>query len=129
MPADTQPPKIDRPLPPQPGAIELIEEVADLSAGLGLGFMSFLGAIPGLLPAVALTVAALAILAIPMVVVGIVVGVVYLVFRAIARIAGHAASLFRAPEPERVEPGRVEPAPAAPELTRRLPVKGPHAMV
>jgi hypothetical protein len=126
MPADTQPPKIDRPLPPQPGAIELIEEVADLSAGLGLGFMSFLGAIPGLLPAVALTVAALAILAIPMVVVGIMAGVVYLLVRAMARIAGHVASLFSAPapEPERVEPARVEP-----ELTRRLPVKGPHAMV
>ena len=57
---------------------------------------------------------------------GIVAGVVYFLFRAIARIAGHAASLFSAPapEPERVEPARVEP-----ELTRRLPVKGPHAMV
>jgi hypothetical protein len=126
MPTDTQLPKIDRPLAPEPGAIELIEEVADLSAGLGLGFMSFLGAIPGLLPAVALTVAALAILAIPMVVVGIVAGVVYLLVRAMTRIAGRVASVFRRPA---AEPEPSEPAPATPELTRRLPVNGPHAMV
>jgi hypothetical protein len=93
--------------------------VADLSAGLGLGFMSFLAAIPGLLPAVLLAVAAVVFLAIPMLVVGIVAGAAYLLFRALARVAGRAASFFRAPAPE---PERSEPAPAAPQLGRRLPV-------
>jgi hypothetical protein len=113
-------------LPPEPGATELLEEVADLSAGLGLGFMSFLGAIPGLLPCVALTVAALAILAIPMVVVGIVAGVVYLLVRVLARVAGRAASIFRPPPPE---PERAEPTVAAPQVTYRLPARRPRAMV
>jgi len=124
MPAVTQPPKIE--LPPEPGAVALLEEVADLSAGLGLGFMSFLGAIPGLLPAVALTFAALALLAIPMLVVGIVAGVMYLLVRVLARVVGRAASFFRAPAPQ---PEHSEPAPAAPEFNRRLSLKGPHAMV
>jgi hypothetical protein len=127
MPAAIQPPTTHSPLPPEPGAIDLVEEVADLSAGLGLGFMSFLGAIPGLLPAVALAVAALVVLAIPMIVVGIVVGAVYLLARAIARTAGRAASFFGAPPAP--EPKRPEPPAAAPELNRRLPLKEPHAMV
>jgi len=130
MPAVTQPPKTDSPLPPEPEAIELLEEVADLSAGLGLGFMSFLAAIPGLLPAVVFTIAALVVLAIPMIIVGIVAGLVYLVLRALAHLAGRAASFFRPPEPNREpEPERSEPAPAAREFNRRLPVKGPRAMV
>jgi len=133
MPAVTQPPKIESPLPPEPGAVELLEEVADLSAGLGLGFMSFLAAIPVLLPAVLFIVVPLVVLAIPMIVVGIVAGALYLIFRAIAHMAGRAASFFRAPsaEPERSEPEpeRSEPTPAVPQLGRRLPVKGPHAMV
>jgi hypothetical protein len=88
--------------------------------------MSFLGAIPGLLPCVALTVAALAILAIPMVVVGIVAGAAYLLVRAIAHIAVRTASILRPPAPE---PERAEPSRASPEFTRSLPVEGPHAMV
>jgi hypothetical protein len=126
MPEVTQPPNIGTMPVHEPGPTELLEDVADLSAGLGLGFMSFLGAIPGLLPCVALIVAALAVLAIPMVAVGLMAGVVYLLVRTIARIFRRAASVFRpaAPEPER-------PAPAvtAPDFGRQLPLKGPHAMV
>jgi hypothetical protein len=126
MPEATSTLNVDTTLPPEPGGIELLEEVADLSAGLGLGFMSFLGAIPGLLPAVALTVAALVIVAIPMAIVGVVAGAVYLVARAIARIGARAASIFRPPAPE---PERAEPSVAAPEVIHRLPLEGPHAMV
>ena len=126
MPAVTHPPNISTTLPPEPRPTELLEEVADLTSGLGLGFMSFLGAIPGLLPCVALTVAALAILAIPMVVVGIVAGAAYLLVRAIAHIAVRTASILRPPAPE---PERAEPSRASPEFTRSLPLEGPHAMV
>jgi len=122
----THPPNIDTTLPPESGPAELLEEVTNLSSGLGLAFTSFLAAIPGLLPMVLLTVAALAIIAIPMVIVGIAAGLVYLAIRAIAYIAGRAASIFRAPAPE---PERAGPSRAAPEFTRRLPVEGPHAMV
>jgi len=71
-----------------------------------------------------------------MIIVGIVAGLVYLVLRALAHLAGRAASFFRPPEPNREpepepepEPERSEPAPAAREFNRRLPVKGPRAMV
>ena len=130
MPEVTHTPNVNTTLPPEPGATELLEEVANLSAGLGLGFMSFLGAIPGLLPCVALIVAALAILAIPMLVVGIAAGVVYLLFRAIAGIGARVASILHPPTPEPTpEPERLEPSVTTPGFARRLPLEGPHAMV
>ena len=116
MPTVTQPRNISTTRPPEPRPTELLEEVADLSSGLGLGFMSFLGAIPGLLPCVALTVAALVIVAIPMVIVGVAAGAVYLVLRAIAGLARRASSLLGPPAPE---PSRPEPDLAAPDNPHR----------
>ncbi len=126
MPTVTRTPKISGTLPPEPGPTQLLEEVADLSSGLGLAFTSLLAAIPGLLPVVLLTVAALAIVAIPMVIAGTAVGAAYLLLRPIAHIAARAVSTFRPPAPE---PERPVPSLAAPEFTRRLPREGPHAMV
>ena len=72
----THPVKTSTPPASDPGAIELIEAVNDGLAGAGLAFISFLGAIPGLLPVVLLTIAAAVIVAIPMLVVGVLIGAV-----------------------------------------------------
>jgi hypothetical protein len=97
-----------------PSQSELLEEVADLSSGLGLAFTSFLAVIPGLLPMALLTVAALAIVAIPMVVVGIAAGVVYLLVRGIARLVARIASVPRPSSPESARPTAPRAAPASP---------------
>ena len=68
-------------------ASELFESVADGTAAFGLAFMSFLGAVPGLLPMVALTLLAVVILVIPAVVVGAVVGLPVLLARLVVRRA------------------------------------------
>lgn len=81
---------------PAPDATELFEELGDAAGGVGLAVVSYLGAIPGFLPMVALTVAALAILAIPMLVVGALIGVPLL----IARIAARAISAVIATRPD-----------------------------
>jgi hypothetical protein len=76
-----------------PSAPEVLEGIADATAGVGLLFASFLGAIPGLLPFVALTILALVILAIPMLVLGIAIGVVFAVGVLIKRIASRAVAI------------------------------------
>jgi hypothetical protein len=64
---------------------ELLESVADATAGLGLASMSFLGAIPGLLPMVALVILAVAIMVIPVVVFGALGAIPVLLARTVVR--------------------------------------------
>jgi hypothetical protein len=79
----------------EPGTLELIEATGDGLAGFGLAFMSFLGAIPGLLPVAGLTIVAGVVLLIPMLAIGLVLGllwgiamlIVWLVRRLVAILA------------------------------------------
>jgi hypothetical protein len=71
----------------------MLEGIADATAGIGLLSISFLGAIPGLLPFVALTILALLILAIPVLVLGIAVGAVFGLGVLFTRIASRAVEL------------------------------------
>jgi hypothetical protein len=77
----------------EPQAIDLIEATGDGLAAGGLVLMSFLGAIPGLLPVVALTVAAGVILLIPMLVLGLVIGALWAIAALVVRLGARAASL------------------------------------
>ena len=94
----THPVKTSTPPASDPGAIELIEAVNDGLAGAGLAFISFLGAIAGLLHVVLVTIAAAVIVAIPMLVVGVLIGAVWGIVVLIARLGARAVSMFSAPE-------------------------------
>ena len=73
-----------------------------------MAFISFLGAIAGLLHVVLVTIAAAVIVAIPMLVVGVLIGAVWGIVVLIARLGARAVSMFSAPEQARargVRPG------------------------
>lgn len=78
----------------EPGTLELIEATGDGLAGFGLAFMSFLGAIPGLLPVAGLTIVAGVVLLIPMLVIGLVVGALWGVAVLIIRLARRIVSML-----------------------------------
>jgi hypothetical protein len=71
-------------------AEELFDGLLYAISGAGIGFLTFLGAIPGLLPCVALVGAAGLLLLIPLLVVGLVVGVIAGVVLAIAKLGSWA---------------------------------------
>lgn len=103
------PVKTSTPPASDPGAIELIEAVNDGLAGAGLAFISFLGAIAGLLHVVLVTIAAAVIVAIPMLVVGVLIAAVWGIVVLIARLGARAVSMFSAPE-RKLERAASDPA-------------------
>ncbi len=81
----------------------------DAFSGSGLAFMSFLAAVPGLLPAVILTVLLIAPLLIPLLVVGAAAGLVLGILRVAAWALALAASLVgRVARARRSVPRRLE---------------------
>src|SRR3954451_4515217 len=88
-------------------------EVTELAAGTGVAFMSFLAAIPGLLPCLLLA----GVLLVPVLVLAIPVGLVLLLVRAVRRIR-HAT-----PARTSTGSGSLEPSPSGRSAIVR---SGPH---
>ena len=94
-----------------PGAAELAEELTNLGSGIGLAFTSFLAGIPGLLPMVLLTALGLAIVVIPMLVVGIAFGALLALGWLAARIVSRTVSFITG---TRQQAGGLQAAPERP---------------
>jgi hypothetical protein len=80
---------------PAPGATELLDELSDAASGIGLVFVSFLAAIPGLFPVVLLTAVGGAILLIPVLVLGVAIGAVIGIPVLIVRLSVRAVAFVR----------------------------------
>jgi len=94
--------------PSTPRATDLVDELTPAFAGTGVAFVSYLAAIPGLLPMVLLTALAAAILLIPLLVVSAAIGAVLGLLRLVARIlSGGISVVTRA----RVGRDQAQPAP------------------
>jgi hypothetical protein len=96
----------------------MLGELSDATAGIGLLTVSFLGAVPGFLPGLALTVFGLVVLAIPLLVLGTVGAAIYGTIVLLARMA-------RSPWRTREEGTPADPARRTLTLGRPSPSTGP----
>ena len=81
------------PAPSTPSATEMVEGLSDAVAGIGLAFITFLAAVPGLFPVVLLTVLLAAVVLIPMLIAGAAIGAVLGLLVLVARAASRARSV------------------------------------
>jgi hypothetical protein len=85
VPTPIHPAQSHEALASSPDAEELLQETLDLSSGLGILGVTYLGVVPGFLPSVALALVAVAIVLAPLLVVGILFGALLLIGRLISR--------------------------------------------